>query len=61
MPLVVVITSVLPRQTSRVNSPGELPRSNPGIGKPCRSPASRAVPGGKLAATALASSISPQG
>ena len=35
MPLVVVMTSVLPRQTSGVKSPGELPRSNPGIGNPC--------------------------
>ena len=45
MPLVVVMTSVFPRQTSGVKSPGEFPRSNPGIGRPCRSPASRAVPG----------------
>ena len=47
MPLVVVMTSVFPWQTSGVKSPGEFPRSNPGIGSPCRSPASKAVPVGQ--------------
>ena len=61
VPLVVVITSVLPRQTSGVKEAGELPRSNPSIGSPCRSPPRIAVPAGRLAATARASSISPQG
>ena len=44
MPLVVVITRVLPRQTSRVKSPGELPRSKPGIGSPWRSPRQQGRP-----------------
>ena len=47
MPLVVVMTSVLPRQTSGVKTAGELPRSNPSIGSPCRSPARSAEPAGK--------------
>ena len=51
----------LARADLRREVAGELPRSNPGIGRPCRSPASRAVPGGKPAAIAVASSISPHG
>ncbi len=34
VPLVVVITIVRPEQMAGVQSPGELPRSNPSIGKP---------------------------
>ncbi len=55
------MTRVFPSQTSRVKSPGELPTWKPGIGSPPRSPPRRAVPGGRPAATACASSISPQG
>ena len=61
VPLVVVMTRVLPRQTSGVKSEGEFPRSNPGMGTPCRSPASSAEPAGRAEATRRASSISPQG
>ena len=55
------MTSVLPWQTSEVNSPGEFPRSNPGIGRPPRSPASKAEPGGRTVATAFAWSTSAHG
>jgi len=39
VPLLVVKNTVLPRTWAVRNSRGELLRSNPGIGSPCRSPA----------------------
>ncbi len=61
VPLVVVITRVLPEQTDGTQPAGELPRSNPSIGRPLRSPARTAEPGGLARAAALASSISTKG
>src|SRR6185369_4007970 len=40
VPFVVVMRTVFPSTTARLNSRGELPRSNPGIGFAFRSPAS---------------------
>jgi hypothetical protein len=40
VPLVVASSTVRPATASRVKSPGELPRSNPGTRRMWRSPAS---------------------
>jgi hypothetical protein len=61
VPLVVVRTNVHPRQTLALNSPGELPRSNPANGSPQRSPASSTRPARIDPARVLASSTSAQG
>src|SRR5262245_61640327 len=61
VPLLVVNTITRPRTRSGVQSTGELPRSNPAIGSPRRSPAVSAVPRGSVPARRRASSGSATG
>ena len=61
VPLVVLITSVLPATRSRVNSRGELPRSKPSIGRHLRSPQRSTSSRPKVFARRSASSMEATG